>query len=261
MRQEERSHRSETSTQSASGAGWTCVIGDVHGQIGKLKPLLDLCESRAGVQARFVFLGDYVDRGPDAKAVVEALIDLQRRKPGQVVCLRGNHEAVVVAAAHDRLRTPLNDVDVAAWLRPQGGGRATLASYGVQCASDLPRAHLDWMASLPLFYDDGLRFFAHAGVRPDRKLADQEEEDLLWIREPFLSHTGNFGRLVVHGHTPVAGRVPDMRVNRLNLDTGAGYDGPLSAALFDDRQRDPLAFLTTDGEVAIEVLENARAAP
>jgi diadenosine tetraphosphatase ApaH/serine/threonine PP2A family protein phosphatase len=261
MTQDKPPHRSAASAQIASGAGLTCVIGDVHGQIRKLEPLLELCESCAGPDARFVFVGDYVDRGPDAKAVVEALIDLQRRKPSQVICLRGNHEAVVLAAAHDRLHMLPGNIDMAAWLRPQGGGRATLASYGVRHASDLPRAHLDWMASLPLSYDDGLRFFAHAGVHPRRGLAEQNEDDLLWIREPFLSHADEFGRLVVHGHTPVAARVPDMRFNRLNLDTGAGYDGPLTAALFDDRQRDPLAFLGADGEAAVGVSEHAGAVP
>lgn len=261
MTQEKPPHRSDPMTRQAPGAGLTCVIGDVHGQIRKLEPLLDLCESCAGPDARFVFVGDYVDRGPDAKAVVEVLIDLQQRKAGQVVCLRGNHEAVVLAAAHDRMHTLPGDVDIAVWLGPQGGGRETLVSYGVRRASELPRAHLDWMASLPLFHDDGLRFYAHAGVRPDRRLTDQDEDDLLWIREPFLSHAGDFGRLVVHGHTPVAARVPDMRFNRLNLDTGAGYEGPLTAALFDDRQRDPLAFLTADGEVAINVPEEAGALP
>jgi serine/threonine protein phosphatase 1 len=220
------------------------VIGDVHGQICKLEPLLDLCETCAGPDARLVFIGDYVDRGPDPRAVVTLLIDLQRRSPGQVVCLRGNHEAVVLAAARDRMHTLPGQIDMEACCHPQGGGRETLASYGVRRASDLPGEHLDWIAALPLFYDDGLRFFAHAGVHPDRALTEQHEDDLLWIREPFLSHTGEFGRLVVHGHTPTAARVPDLRANRLNVDTGAGYDGPLTAALFDDRQREPLSYLT-----------------
>ena len=247
-------HHSDASARPTPRPGLTCVIGDVHGHIRKLEALLELCEASTLPDALFIFIGDYVDRGPDAKAVVALLMDLQRCNPGRVLCLRGNHEAVVLAAASDRMHTLPGGIDMDTWFSPQGGGRETLASYGVRRASDLPREHLDWMASLPLFYDDGLRFFAHAGVHPARALADQEEDDLLWIREPFLSHAGNFGRLVVHGHTPVAARVPDLRVNRLNLDTAAGYDGPLTAALFNGRQREPLGFLSAGGEVSFESL-------
>jgi diadenosine tetraphosphatase ApaH/serine/threonine PP2A family protein phosphatase len=237
--------------------GLTCVIGDVHGHIRKLEALLEMCEARTLPDALFVFIGDYVDRGPDSCAVVTLLMDLQRCNPGRVLCLRGNHEAVVLAAASNQMHTLPGGIDMDAWFKPQGGGRETLASYGVQRACELPRAHLDWMASLPLFHDDGLRFFTHAGVRPGLSLADQSADDLLWIREPFLSHAGDFGRLVVHGHTPVAARVPDLRFNRLNLDTGAGYDGPLTAAVFDKRQREPLGFLSAGGEGAFEVLTGA----
>jgi serine/threonine protein phosphatase 1 len=199
-----------------------------------------------------LFIGDYVDRGPDSRAVVELLREMQRSRPGEVVCLRGNHEAVVLAAASDRLHTLPGDVDMEMWLGPSGGGLATLASYAVPHASQLPVDHLQWMATLPLSLDDSLRYFAHAGVNPNRPLADQVEDDLLWIREPFLSHEGGFGRLVVHGHTPVTARLPDMRANRLNIDTGAGYGGPITAAIFDHRQRNPLAFLTNAGEIRME---------
>lgn len=232
----------------------TCAIGDVHGHIDKLTALLDLCERRAGADARLIFIGDYVDRGPDSRAVVAHLMDLQQRRPDRVVCLRGNHEAVVVAAAREALHTLPGDVDTALWLSDMGGGLDTLASYGVENAAQLPAEHLDWMAALPLFYDDGRRYFAHAGVHPDRTLAEQQEDDLVWIREPFLSHVGDFGRLVVHGHTPVRARIPELRANRLNIDTGAGYDGPLTAAIFDDRRRDPLAFLTNSGEIRLDAL-------
>lgn len=241
----------------APAAGLTCVIGDVHGQIRKLESLLDRCEIAAGSNARYIFIGDYVDRGPDSRAVVTLLMDLQRQRPGRILCLRGNHEAVVLAAAQDRMHTLPGRIDMEAWFSRSGGGRETLDSYGVRRACDLPGEHLAWMASLPIFYDDGLRFFAHAGVRPGRGLFEQEEDDLLWIREPFLSHTGPWGRLVVHGHTPVAARRPDLRPNRLNIDTAAGYDGPLTAALFDDSTRDPLAFLDDGGEVPFEVARTA----
>ena len=241
------------SLSNAHASVLTCAIGDVHGHIGKLELLLGHCERRcSGHATRLVFIGDYVDRGPDSRAVVDLLRELQRSRPGEVVCLRGNHEAVVLAAARDQLHRLPGDVDMDVWLGPSGGGLQTLASYGITHASQLPGDHLEWMAALPLSHDDGLRYFAHAGVDPARPLSDQVEDDLLWIREPFLSHAGGFGRLVVHGHTPVKARVPDMRANRLNIDTGAGYGGPITAAIFDERQRDPLAFLTSAGEIRIE---------
>lgn len=231
----------------------TCAIGDVHGHMDKLAAVLDRCAAFLdGRPARLVFIGDYIDRGPDSRAVVEYLIALQsRRPPGEVVCLRGNHEAVVVGAARGTIHELPGPVDVDLWLSDMGGGSHTLASYGVRDAAGLPQDHLDWMAGLPLFFDDGTRYFAHAGIHPDRSLDDQVEEDLVWIREPFLSHTGTFDRLIVHGHTPVTARGPDWRTNRLNIDTGAGYDGPLTAVIFAEGAREALAVLTDRGELPI----------
>jgi len=133
------------------------------------------------------------------------------------------------------------------WIGENGGGAPTLASYGVGHAREVSPEHLAWMAALPLWHDDGRRFFAHAGVHPDRPLNDQQDDDLMWIREPFLSHTGDFGRLIVHGHTPTRTRVPDLRANRLNLDTAAGYEGPVTAAIFDQNAVRPIAFISNTG--------------
>ena len=107
-------------------------------------------------------------------------------------------------------------------------------------------AHVDWLRALPLSYDDGRRFFVHAGVNPGAPLDAQDDFDLLWIREPFLSHGGDYGRLIVHGHTPLADGIPDLRGNRLNLDTGAVFGGPLTAAVFDDAQTEPIGFLQAE---------------
>ena len=98
------------------------------------------------------------------------------------------------------------------------------------------------MRSLPLFFDDGRRFFVHAGVNPSRPLDAQDEEELLWIRMPFLGNTRDYGRLIVHGHTPVQNCLPDLRSNRLDLDTRAGYGGPVTAAAFTHEATLPLAF-------------------
>jgi serine/threonine protein phosphatase 1 len=132
-------------------------------------------------------------------------------------------------------------VSLDVWLR--NGGVETLASYGVREVGDLPCAHLDWMRSLRLSYDDGRRLFVHAGVDPAKPLDAQDEQDLLWIREPFLSNRRAYGRLIVHGHTPLETATPDLRVNRLNLDTAAVYGGALTAAVFDDKQIAPLGYL------------------
>lgn len=218
----------------------TYAIGDVHGCLEKLVPLLECCAVHCGDRIfRLVFLGDYVDRGPDSYRVVDRLLDLQSELPDQVICLRGNHEALMLQA----VRTG----DDGIWLL--NGGDATLGSYEVEHAGDITRRHLDWIASLPLSYDDGRRFFVHAGVDSSRPLTDQSEDVLLWTREPFLSHEHDYGRLIVHGHTPLATGTPELRPWRLNVDTGAVYGGPLTAAAFTQDRTAPIAFLTHEGAV------------
>ena len=184
---------------------------------------------------RFVFVGDYIDRGPDSRGVVTLLVEMQRNSPHDVICLRGNHEVIVLAAASEGPDAELW------WLENRGG--ATLASYGVTHANELPAEHLWWFRNLPICHDDGRRYFVHAGVKPGIALDRQSDEDLIWIREPFLSCGDSFGRLIVHGHTPVMTGKPDVRRNRINIDTGAVYGGPLSAAVFNDAQTEPLGFL------------------
>jgi diadenosine tetraphosphatase ApaH/serine/threonine PP2A family protein phosphatase len=182
-----------------------------------------------------VFVGDYIDRGPQSSGVIRYLIELGRQIPDDVVTLMGNHEAMLLAIIDGA-------IDPEDWLGQ--GGKETLQSYGVTDARDLPREHVDWLRRLRFSHDDGKRFFVHAGVDPARPLDVQNEHDLLWIREPFLSYRGDYGRLVVHGHTPIAAGVPELRGNRLGLDTGAGYGRPLTAAVFSDEATPPLGFLT-----------------
>jgi serine/threonine protein phosphatase 1 len=213
----------------------TYAVGDVHGSLDLLKALVEACRQHADARdMRFVFLGDYIDRGPDSAGVVRYMMRLQDELQDRLIALRGNHEAFVLGLLD-------GVVPVGIWLR--NGGVETLASYGVREAGELPRAHLEWMRSLRLSYDDGRRFFVHAGIQPGEPLDAQDEQALLWIREPFLSDGRDYGRLVVHGHTPLETAVPDLRANRLNLDTAAVYGGVLTAAVFDDAQTGPLAFL------------------
>ncbi len=214
----------------------TYAIGDVHGCFDQLVRLLGRCRLHCGARPmRLVLVGDYIDRGPQSRRVVELLIETQRAAPDHVICLRGNHEAMVLAAA-----TEAGDME-ALWA--VNGAAATLRSYGVAQASELPAEHLDWFRTLPLAYDDGRRYFVHAGVDPRVPLAHQREHDQLWIREPFLRHQGDYGRLIVHGHTPIETGEPDLHANRLNIDTGAVFGGPLTAAVFDEVQTAPVAFL------------------
>jgi serine/threonine protein phosphatase 1 len=216
----------------------TYAIGDIHGCLDKLGSLLLRCETHAGGRpSTLVFVGDYIDRGPQSSAVVDCLIDLKARHGESVVALMGNHEAMALAAIDGSGPAGL-------WLAQ--GGLATLKSYGIAEPRELPRAHVDWLRALPLSYDDGRRFFVHAGVNPGTPLEAQADFDLLWIREPFLSHRGDYGRLIVHGHTPLMDGVPDLRDNRLNLDTGAVFGGPLTAAVFDDAQTQPIGFLQAE---------------
>lgn len=225
---------------------FTFAIGDIHGCFGKLKSLLAACDAFRGKRsARFVFLGDYIDRGPQSKEVLDFLIKGGGERHSDFVCLRGNHEEMLIrAASKDR-----SDRDLMTWWG--NGGEATLESYGVDDPSDLPVEHLAWLRSLPLETSDHHRIFVHAGIRPSISLSSQSAEDLLWIREPFLSSEEDHGILVVHGHTPTRTQKPDLRPNRVNIDTGACFGGPLTAAVFSDKERPALSFINDTGEIAI----------
>jgi serine/threonine protein phosphatase 1 len=220
----------------------TYAIGDIHGSYTKLRNLLKHCAAHCGGRPyRMVFIGDYIDRGRRSREVVELLMQTQAASPDAIVCLKGNHEDMLDAAAR------YGGQDEVQWLF--NGGDATLDSYRVGTAAEIPAAHLDWLAARPLATADERRFYVHAGVRPGVPLQQQREEDALWIREPFLSDRSDHGLLVVHGHTPTPSRRAELFPNRLNLDSGACFGGPLTAAVFEDKPRGPKAFITDDGNV------------
>jgi serine/threonine protein phosphatase 1 len=213
----------------------TYAIGDPHGCLAQLQNLIGQCEGDAGEEhCRFVFLGDYIDRGPDSCGVLDLLIDLQKWAPDEIICLLGNHEDMLLAAIE-------REENEARWLR--NGGDRTLGSFRISRAVNVPEKYQIWLRSLPTFHDDGRRFFVHAGVRPDRALDQQDGHDLIGIREPFLSDERDYGRLIVHGHTPTRNGQPDQRPNRLNIDTGAVFGRSLTAAVFTDRNIAPERFL------------------
>lgn len=220
----------------------TFAIGDIHGCFDKLAKLVAACASAgAGRRNRFVFIGDYVDQGPDSSRVLAFLIDRQLREEDRIVCLRGNHDDLLIRAA----REDRTDSDLINWWA--NGGEQTLDSYGVNDPCELPASDLAWLESLPLTFIDQQRIFVHAGIRPGVPIQAQTREDLLWIREPFLTSEMDHGAFVVHGHTPTESRLPELRPNRLNLDTGACFGGALTAALFTGSDRLPALFINSDG--------------
>lgn len=214
----------------------TYALSDIHGCLDKLTRLVARCRADAkDSEPRFVFLGDYIDRGPDSRGVLEFIMAMQARNPDAVICLAGNHEDMALNAIDDPAQTDQ-------WVTRNNGDKA-LASYGVTRPSELPTAHVEWMRALKTHHDDGRRFFVHAGIDPSRPLDRQSRHDMLWMREPFLSDPRDFGRFVVHGHTPQKGGKPDLRSNRVNIDTAAVLGGPLTAAVFDDSRDAPVGFL------------------
>ncbi|MBX9826615.1 MAG: serine/threonine protein phosphatase [Xanthobacteraceae bacterium] len=212
----------------------TFAIGDVHGCFDKLDELMRRCIEYAGTRSfRFVMLGDYIDRGPDSRLVIDRLRGLCERRPNAMVCLMGNHEDLFLAA----LEQP---PAIGNWI--DNGGDATLESYDVNTPAGLPHQDIEWIRNLPLSFDDGLRFFVHAGIDPAVPLDQQDRDTMLWTRKRY-PETLNPGRFVVHGHTPVRSGQPEQHPHRLNLDTGAVYGGPLSAAVFTADRGSPIALL------------------
>ena len=213
------------------------AIGDIHGRADLLDRVVeqirrDMAE-RPVPNALTVTLGDYIDRGPDSCGVIERL----SRNPfgTDYVALKGNHEAIM----EDFLADP---AVVEHWRYL--GGLETLHSYGVPVAglmrgkdykgaaealrAAVPETHRRFLSSLATSLRVGRYFLCHAGIRPGVPLQQQSEDDLLWIREPFLDSAADFGVTVVHGHTP--SEEPEVRTNRINLDTGAFMTGRLTCA-------------------------------
>jgi serine/threonine protein phosphatase 1 len=216
------------------------AIGDIHGRLDLLDKLLARIRSdialRPTARPLYVFLGDYIDRGPSSRETIDRLIE--HRKTHACVFLKGNHELIAIKCLSDRA---LFDQ----WLRL--GGLETLVSYGVppdtlaygkhiaklQSAfhSALPREHFRFFRDLKNSFACGDFFFAHAGVKPDVELSRQRENDLLWIRGEFLSSRQEFGKIIVHGHTPT--REIEVAPNRINIDTGAFATGRLSCLVLE----------------------------
>ncbi|MBM3521938.1 MAG: serine/threonine protein phosphatase [Alphaproteobacteria bacterium] len=223
------------------------AIGDIHGRLDKLLPLEGMIEAdaarRAARRKLLVYLGDYVDRGPDSQGVIEHL-SLTRLAGFEAIHLAGNHEKMMVDF--------LDDAENAGpWFA--NGGLPTLASYGLVAAGDrkefgqaevmrlrdglrmlLPSRHRTFLKNLRFRHQEGDFLFVHAGIRPGIALDAQKEDDLLWIRQPFLTSNTDHGFVVVHGHTVTA--EPEFRPNRIGIDTGAYDSGVLTALAIEGGQ-------------------------
>lgn len=228
------------------------AIGDIHGQQTMLRAMLDqLIRLPLREDDTLVFLGDYLDRGENSCAVIETLLDLWDRHPG-IVFLRGNHEQLMLDAYDGPRPEPspnpgfvLHSDQMALWL--QNGGIDTVLSYGItdwmRWWEGIPDAHWEFIRATQMEYVTERYHFVHAGLLPPNTSwegAGLGLDPRLWIREEFLSSRHDFdGRTVVFGHTPQRSGRPLIGRNKIGLDTGAVFGGPLTAAAFDPEADSP----------------------
>ncbi|WAJ26240.1 metallophosphoesterase [Antarcticirhabdus aurantiaca] len=212
------------------------AIGDVHGESRLLAQTLAWVERTAvEYESRPILyiLGDLVDRGPDTRGALDLAVETLARWPGSKLLL-GNHDRWFL----DFVDGAMRDADRVEHWFGQGGAEA-LQSYGFDL--DDPRraaeeialrhpSHRRLLAQASLYERRNGHLFVHAGIEPGRSLADQGEDQFLWIRRPFLDHVGPLGHVVVHGHTPQKPARPTVTENRISLDTGAATTGVLTAA-------------------------------
>lgn len=226
------------------------AIGDIHGQHTMLLALLDrLFRLPVDPDDLLLFIGDYVDRGENSCAVIETLLALSERHP-HIVFLRGNHEQLMIDALEEA-RTGVGRAEngqperTLNWL--MNGGGETIHSYPVGSTPHwweaIPESHREFLRATQMEHVTERYHFVHAGLLPPHHRCRWEEahgdiDPRLWIREPFLSTTADFGgRIVVFGHTPQKSGRPFLRSNKIGIDTGAVYGGPLTAAVFDTSSR------------------------
>jgi len=222
------------------------AIGDLHGRADLMAEMLQriAADSSTATQVNetvLVFLGDYIDRGPDSAGVIDQALRLMNEARYTTHLLKGNHEVMLLDFLDDADR-------FFHWAA--NGGVETLESYGVDvdamrnetperlrqtALAAIPDAHLTLFRGLKTSVAIGDYLCVHAGVRPGIALDAQAEHDLIWIREPFLDHEGDFGRYVVHGHTPVS--EPDIRTNRMDIDTLAWRSGTLTTVVLEGASR------------------------
>ena len=221
------------------------ALTDVHGRFDKLQELIELINAKYGSHQKQLFcLGDYVDRGPESAQVVDYIRDMAQAS--NVYVLKGNHEQLMI----DGFENGQEHL----WMI--NGGAETVKSYQNLYGPDMVpieaalQSDVDWMKSLPVCVETEYRIYVHAGLNP-RAPDSRIPEHLMWIRDPFLMSTRDWGKHVVHGHTHTWGRKNTHEVekldNRTNLDTAAFYNGILSAAVFDaEKPGGPVEIIQTE---------------
>jgi serine/threonine protein phosphatase 1 len=208
----------------------TYVIGDIH---GCPKTLTELLKIMGPIQAddTILFIGDYIDRGPDSKGVIDIILGLYK-KHRKIITLMGNHEFMFMNA--------LKGISVSDFLSM--GGDATLKSYGIPLDSlqeqdikaIIPRDHLTFFQELLLYWEDQEHIFVHAGLQPGVHLTQQSMDWLLWARDEFIDLTYDFGKKVIYGHTPYD--KPKIDENKIGIDTGVVYEGQLTCLVLPDME-------------------------
>jgi serine/threonine protein phosphatase 1 len=210
------------------------AIGDIHGMAGYHKLLLKLiAEDASKTEGKKVllYLGDYIDRGPDSFSVVEEIMKGPPKGFDEQICLLGNHERLMLDYYAGRDWT-FN------WVL--NGGNETKKSYQGKDAE--LKKHLEWMKKLQMYHIEGNYLFVHAGIVPGIDITKQKNKDLIWIREAFLKSDKDHGRVVVHGHS--ISNKPDVKKNRIGLDTGCWRSGVLTCGVFSTNEP---RFITTSG--------------
>ena len=201
------------------------AIGDIHGCISRLNTMMTMLDINAEKDT-LVFIGDYIDRGPDAKGVVDAILDI-RRNFNNVVCLLGNHEQML-------LNYYLENRDEELFMH--NGGMSTIISYGFTPGErkllHMPDTHMEFFTTLQPYFVKDQYIFVHAGLRAGIPMNEQNIEDLLWIRYEFINSHYDFGKVVIFGHTPLSFTAPLINENKIGLDTGAVYGGKLTCIEF-----------------------------
>jgi serine/threonine protein phosphatase 1 len=210
----------------------TIAMSDIHGCYDQMIEMIETVNTRyLSHQKKFVFVGDYCDRGPDTKKVFDYLMASDH------VCIMGNHEEMMLTG---------DDM----WL--MNGGTTTAISFdGV-----IPQKYYDWCKQLPYWYEDDQRIYVHAGIDPYQAGLDMQQEgrvimehqrpfDMTWIRGQFLNSGIDFGKLIVHGHSPASSI--GIKPNRINIDTGGVFGNKFTAAVFEDGKRDALEYIQVKG--------------
>ncbi len=223
------------------------AIGDIHGHLDKLDQAIELIEQDGGRDAKVVCVGDYIDRGPNSKGVIDRLIQLAQSRT--LITLKGNHDRMMEWFLETPPRHDPHMMVGMHWLHERIGGIETLASYGIsvtpmqdllsdihaQARRHIPQDHQAFLKNLKTSFETDDLYFCHAGIRPDVPLAEQTENDLVWIRQEFHAHTLPHPKYIVHGHTPI--NFPKNYGNRLNIDGGAAFGRELVPVVLDGTKK------------------------